>query len=62
MGLDRVTREQLMNGNWYATIKGQLFDESDFHLISNSDFLKISIIGLSDIGILQQLKFSMMTD
>lgn len=44
MGLDRVTREQLMNGNWYATIKGQLFDESDFHLISNSDFLKISII------------------
>lgn len=44
MGLDRVTREQLMNGNWYATIKGQLFDESDFHLISNSDFLKIPII------------------
>lgn len=44
MGLDRVTREQLMNGNWYATIKGQLFDELDFHLISNSDFLKISII------------------
>lgn len=44
MGLDRVTREQLMNGNWYAAIKGQLFDESDFHLISNSDFLKISII------------------
>ena len=44
MGLDRVTHEQLMNGNWYATIKGQLFDESDFHLISNSDFLKISII------------------
>lgn len=43
-GLDRVTREQLMNGNWYATIKGQLFGESDFHLISNSDFLKISII------------------
>jgi predicted phage terminase large subunit-like protein len=44
MGLDRVTREQLMNGNWYATVKGQLFDESDFHLISNSDFLKIPII------------------
>ena len=44
MGLDRVTREPLMNGNWYATIKGQLFDESDFHLISNSDFLKIPII------------------
>lgn len=44
MGLDRVTHEQLMNGNWYATIKGQLFDESDFHLISNGDFLKISII------------------
>ena len=44
MGLDRVTSENLMYVNWYATIKGQLFDESDFHLISNSDFLKISII------------------
>lgn len=44
MGLNRVTREPLMNGNWYATIKGQLFDESDFRLISNNDFLKIPII------------------
>ena len=34
MGLDRVTREHLMNGNWYASVKGQLFDESDFRLIS----------------------------
>ena len=23
-GLDRVTREQLMNGNWYPSVKGQL--------------------------------------
>lgn len=44
MGLDRVTREQLMNANWYASVKGQLFDESDFHLISHSDFLKIPVI------------------
>lgn len=35
MGLDRVTREQLMNGIWYASVKGQLFDESDFHLPPN---------------------------
>ena len=44
MGLDRVTREQLMNGNWYASVKGELFDESDFHLISHDEFLKIPII------------------
>ena len=44
MGLDRVTREQLMNGNWYASVKGELFDESDFHLISHDEYLKIPII------------------
>lgn len=44
MGLDRVTREQLMNSNWYASIKGQLFDESDFHLISYDEYMKIPII------------------
>ena len=44
MGLDRVTREQLMNGNWYASVKGQLFDESDFHLISYDEYLKIPIV------------------
>ena len=44
MGLDRVTREQLMNGNWYASVKGQLFDESDFHLISYDEYMKIPIV------------------
>jgi len=44
MGLDRVTREQLMNGNWYASVKGQLFDESDFHLISHDEYMKIPIV------------------
>ena len=44
MGLDRVTREQLMNGNWYASVKGQLFDESDFHIISHDEYMKIPII------------------
>jgi predicted phage terminase large subunit-like protein len=44
MGLDRVTREQLMNGNWYASVKGQLFDESDFHIISHDEYLKIPIV------------------
>ena len=33
-----------MNGNWYASIKGQLFDESDFHLISHDEYLKIPIV------------------
>jgi len=46
MGLDRVTREQLMNGNWYATVKGELFDESDFHLISHDEYMKIPIISV----------------
>ena len=44
MGLDRVTREQLMKGNWYASVKGQLFDESDFHLISYNEYMKIPIV------------------
>ncbi len=44
MGLDRVTREHLMNGNWYASVKGQLFDESDFHLISHDEYMKIPIV------------------
>ena len=44
MGLDRVTREQLMNGNWYASVKGQLFDESDFHLSSYNEYMKIPIV------------------
>ena len=44
MGLDRVTREQLMNGNWYASVKGQLFDESDFHIISHDEYMKIPIV------------------
>ncbi len=44
MGLDWVTREQLMNGNWYDSVKGELFDESDFHLISHDEFMKIPII------------------
>ncbi len=44
MGLDRVTREQLMNGNWYASVKGHLFDESDFHIISHDEYMKIPII------------------
>ena len=43
-GLDRVTREQLMNGNWYASVKGQLFDESDFHIISYNEYMKIPIV------------------
>jgi len=30
MGLDRVTCERLMKGNGYVSVKGQLFDESDF--------------------------------
>ncbi len=44
MGLDRITREQLMNGNWYASVKGRLFDESDFHLISHDKYMKIPIV------------------
>ena len=44
MGLDRVTREQLINANWYASVKGQLFDESDFHLISHDEYMKIPIV------------------
>ena len=44
MGLDRVTREQLMNCNWYASVKGQLFDESDFHIISHDEYMKIPIV------------------
>ena len=44
MGLDRVTREQLMNGNWHASVKCQLFDESDFHLISYNEYMKIPIV------------------
>ncbi|WP_400252044.1 hypothetical protein [Methanobrevibacter smithii] len=44
MGLDRVTREQLMNGNGYASVKGQLFDESDFHIIFHDEYMKIPII------------------
>lgn len=44
MGLDRVTREQLMNGIWYASVKGQLFDESDFHLILYNEYMKIPIV------------------
>ena len=30
--------------NWYASVKGQLFDESDFHLISHDEYMKIPII------------------
>ncbi len=44
MGLDRVTREQLMNGNWYASVKDQLFDQSDFHIISHDEYMKIPIV------------------
>ena len=57
MRLDRVTREQLMNGNWYASVKGQLFDESDFHLISYNKYMNYQSLELSDIWILQLLKF-----
>ena len=57
MVLDRVTREQLMNGNWYASIKGQLFDESDFHIISHEEYMKIPIVRVIRYGILLQLKY-----
>lgn len=44
LGLDRIQREQLMNGNWYTRIKGQLFDETDFNIISYKEFKKIPIV------------------
>ena len=33
-----------MNDNWYASVKGQLFDESDFHIISHDEYMKIPIV------------------
>ena len=43
MGLDRVTRRLLMNANLYISVKGQLFDELDFH-ISHDEYTKIPIV------------------
>ena len=42
--LDPVAREQLMHGNWYARIEGELFNETDFILLSPERFEKVPVI------------------